>query len=125
MVPEMAAAYVIGLPATAGLTGLHAFLFRRKMNSAKMRNIQMNLQSVNLFWSDAEGKIKPWSEGAVEADRKTYFTTVKWLGILCFFLSWIGFFLQLLVMVSIRYLARPRTERKIYDSDLTTARLPK
>src|SRR4051812_45675384 len=102
MVPELALTYVIGLPATGSLTGLHAFLFRRKINSIEMRTVQTNLQQVGLFWSDTESKIKPYTPDAVDADTQNYYKTVLWLGLFCFFLSWIGFFLQLLVMVSIR-----------------------
>ncbi len=119
MAPELGIAYVAGLPATASLTALHAFLFKRKMNSLKMRNVQTNLGLVGKFWSDSEGKIKDLAPNmGIEQDKRAYYRTVLWLGIFCFGLSWIGFFLQLLVMLSIRYLARPRLERKVFESPL-------
>jgi hypothetical protein len=123
MLPELAAVYVIGLPATAALTGLHAFLYRRKMKSAEMSNIQSNLRTIGKYWSDSESKIKEFSEDSFAQDQRAYGKTVLWLGLFCFGFSWIGFFLQLLVMVSIRYIARPRLERAFFSSELAYKKL--
>ena len=119
MLPELAVVYVSGLPPSAALTALHSFLFRRKMQSAQMMNVQNNLRSIDMFWSDTESKIKPFAASDFEKDQIAYYRTVLILGIVCFFLSWVGFALQLLVMASIRYFAMPRLERKVFASALT------
>ena len=118
MLPELAVVYVSGLPVSAALTGLHSFLFRRKMRSTRMLNVQNNLRSIDMFWSDSESKIKPFTVSDFEKDQSAYYRTVIILGIVCFFLSWAGFALQLLVMASIRYFAMPRLERKVFASSL-------
>lgn len=118
MIPEIAGAYVTGLIPSSGLTGLHLYLFRRKIHSKAMAVLQLNLQKVNLYWSESNGEISTLEQGTPSQSEKRYFKSVVIFGIVFFFLSWIGFFVQLLIMVSLRYLAMPRLERALFASKL-------
>lgn len=118
MIPEIAAAYVTGLVPSSALTGLHLFLFRRKIKSKEMICLQNNLQKVNLFWSESSGEISTLEQGTPALSERKYFRNVIIFGVIFFFLSWIGFFVQLLIMISLRYLAMPRVERALFQSRL-------
>lgn len=118
MAPELAAVYVVGLVPSASLTALHLFLFRRKIKSEEMQTLQVNLQKVNLFWSESNGEISTLEQGTPAQSERKYFRNVIIFGIIFFFLSWIGFFVQLLIMISLRYLAMPRVERALFASRL-------
>lgn len=124
MVPELAAAYVTGLVPSSALTALHLYLFRRKIKSAKMHTLQVNLQKVNLFWSESNGEISTLEQGTPAQSERRYFKNVIIFGIIFFFLSWIGFFVQLLIMISLRYLAMPRVERALFASRLANEEMP-
>lgn len=123
MIPEIAAAYVAGLVPSSALTGLHLFLFRRKIKSKEMRCLQINLQKVNLFWSESNGEISTLEQGTPTLSERKYFRNVLIFGVIFFFLSWIGFFVQLLIMISLRYLAMPRVERALFASRLAADEL--
>lgn len=123
MLPELAVAYVTGLPANALLSGLHAFLFHQKMRSNAMAQVQTNLAKLDLFWSDSESKVKRIGETNQTTDKASYYRTVLRLGVICFFMSWLGFFLQLLVMISVRFIARPRLEKALFSSELAQQNL--
>ena len=68
--PELAVGFLAGFFVTSLLVGLHIFLQIKKQNSKPMRQVQANLQKINLFWSDSEVDIKPWSHGAEKLDSK-------------------------------------------------------
>jgi hypothetical protein len=118
MVPEVAAAYIAGLVPSSALTALHLFLFRRKIKSQEMQTLQANLHKVNLFWSESNGEISTLEQGTPTQSERKYFKNVLIFGVIFFFLSWIGFFVQLLIMISLRYLAMPRVERALFASRL-------
>ncbi len=116
--PELAFGYLIGFTATLSLVALHIFLQGRKQKSSAMRNIQSNLKKINLFWADSEADIKSYSPGAEKADLEKSIRSICIAGTAFTFMSWAGFFLQLTVMASIRFLAIKRLESKLFDSEL-------
>ena len=118
MIPELAAAYVTGIVPSAALTGLHLYLFRKKIKSPEMSTLQQNLQKVNLFWSESNGEVSTLEQGTPAQSERHYFKNVMIFGIIFLFLSWIGFFVQTLIMISLRYLAMPRVERALFASKL-------
>lgn len=83
-----------------------------------MKVLQVNLQKVNLFWSESNGEISTLEQGTPAQSERRYFRSVIIFGVIFFFLSWIGFFVQLLIMISLRYLAMPRLERALFASKL-------
>ena len=118
MAPEMAAAYVAGLIPSALVTGAHLLLFRKKITSAPMQQLQKNLATVGMYWSESGACIRTLAEGTPDSDSAIYLKGLKILGLGCFFLSWIGVFFHLLILCSLRYLAVPRIERAILNSAL-------
>ena len=124
MIPEIAAAYVTGLVPSSALTALHLYLFRRKIKSKEMHCLQSNLQKVNLFWSESNGEISTLEQGTPALAERKYFRNVIIFGVFFFFLSWIGFSVQLAIMISLRYLAMPRVERALFASRLAHQDLP-
>ena len=122
MLPEMAISYVVGTTASVSLSGLHIFLFKQKIKTKSFVQLQSNLAQCELFWSETESNIKAAENLSLselkEKDQQQYIKSVLLSGALFAALSWIGFFLQLLMMASIRYWAVSRRERQIFESDL-------
>jgi hypothetical protein len=125
MLPELAAVYVTGLVPSAAVTGLHLVLFQRKMASPEVLRLQSNLAKLDLFWAESRGEIRRLNEGLDTplTDRAAYVRHVRWVGLLTFFLSWPGAALHILLMISLRYLAKPRLERAIGATALVTQAL--
>lgn len=118
MLPEMAVVYGVGLLPNLALAGLHLELHRRKSNRPSTRLLQRNLAKAGFQWSEAAGKIVPFENDSQEKDKRSYRRSVFILAGLCLFLSWLGFLAQLLVMISLRYLAVSRMEERLFSSRL-------
>lgn len=123
MAPEMAVAYVAGLIPSTLVTGAHLLLFRKKVNSAPIQQLQRNLAEVSMYWSESGACVRTLAEGNPTDDARIYLRGLKLLGLACFFLSWIGMFFHLIILVSLRYIAVPRIERAILSSRLAQRRL--
>lgn len=117
--PELAVVYLVGFLITAGLVALHIFLQIQKQKSTEMRFIQSNLKKINLFWSDCDANIKEFQIGAEEKDLDKSIKSILLSGVGFTFLSWLGFLFQLVVMMSLRYLAVKRLERNLFSSELS------
>lgn len=120
MLPELAVSYVAGATASASLSGLHIFLFKRKTKTKEFQQLQNNLSQCDLFWSETESNVKSGNFKSLQKDYSQYIKSVLLSGALFMALTWLGFFLQLLMMISIRYLAVSRREQQIFSSDLVT-----
>lgn len=116
--PELAAAYGVGLILTLCLMGLHMFLQSRKQRSPEMRQVQSNLKKINLFWSESESQIKDYAPGAETKDAQKSIRSILVSGIGLAFLSWLGLFFQFVLMLSLRYLAVKRLEIRLFESEL-------
>lgn len=116
--PELAIAYAVGFVLTLCLMGLHMILQSRKQQSQKMRQVQFNLKKINLFWADSESEIKEYSLGSEKADAQKSMRSILISGIGFAFLSWLGLFLQFVLMISLRFLAVKRVEIRLFESDL-------
>jgi hypothetical protein len=116
--PELALGYGIGFIATLCLVGLHVFLQTQKQKSRPMRQVQANLKKIGLFWSETESSIKNDEAGGEKHDAQKSVKSVLLSGTWFVFLSWLGFFLQLIVMISLRYLAVKRLEVRLFESEL-------
>lgn len=123
MAPEMAVAYVAGLIPSTLVSGAHLLLFKRRINSPPVRLLQNNLAEVGLYWSESSASIRECREGSAKRDEQLYLRGVKILGLGCFFLSWVGVFFHLLILLSLRYIAMPRLERALMRSSLATRSL--
>lgn len=85
-----------------------------------MVRLQENLGKVALFWAESESSIQPCTQQSWPLDQAKYRRSVLVLGTICFFLSWLGFAAQMIVMLSVRYLAVSRIEQKVFSSTLVT-----
>lgn len=116
--PELAAIYASGLLACLALTVVYVLLRRRRRHSDAAQTLQANLRKVNLYWSDNRDAVVPFiSEAECKEDEKAQ-RAVTLTGALLSLLSWAGVAFLLLVMISERFLARSRRERKLFSSRL-------
>jgi hypothetical protein len=122
--PELAVGYLVGFIATLLLVGLHVFLQIKKQQSAPMRIAQSNLKKLNLFWADSEADLKSYVAGSEKIDLSKSIRSILIAGVAFVFMSWLGFFLQLMVMLSLRFLAVKRLERNLFNSELVENDLP-
>ncbi len=119
MLPELAAGYVAGWIPNAALTLGHFYFHKQKLKSEKMVRLQTNLRSIGWMWAESEGRLRRWVFGRDERDSRRYQRSVWLLGLAGLVLSWFGFLMQALVMISLRKLAVPRAETLLYESALT------
>ena len=98
--------------------GLHMGLQSRKQKSLAMRQVQSNLKKIDMFWSDSESQIKDYFPGAEKSDAEKSIRSILISGLGFAFLSWLGLFFQLVLMISLRYLAVKRVEIRLFESEL-------
>lgn len=118
MAPEMAIAYVVGWIPSAAVTGIHFYLHRKKVRSGPYRQMQNNLRKVNLVWRESRADLEPFAEGKEERDLALYEKNLLLMGTFFLFLSWAGFVFNLIILVSMHWLAISRKEQKIFASPL-------
>ena len=123
MLPEMAVSYSIGLLPNLGATGLHLYLHRRKMLSPGMKQLRHNLSQIHCYWNDSKNRIENLRKNSFQEDLWAYQKGVFIFGALCFFMSWLGFFIQVMIMVSLRYIVISRFEQEIFSSELAAKSL--
>lgn len=120
MAPELAAAYVVGWIPSLAVTGLHFWLHERKRKSKSVVQLQKNLSQIDKYWCESQGRVLDLTEQVITHDRDSSKKTILISGALFFFLSWLGFFLNLVILISIHYLAVSRLEKEIFSSDLAS-----
>ncbi|WP_413289568.1 hypothetical protein [Bdellovibrio sp. HCB337] len=117
LLPEFIALFV-GMFACWGLSLSYVLWNRRPSRRQQLRAIHENLNKVHLAWSNNEATIK----AASEIDfRKENYREQKWFllaGTVLSVASWLGFILLIVLIMSLEFLAKPRMERAVFDSDL-------
>ena len=93
MAPEMAAGYVVGVIPSLCVTGLHYWLHKRKTLSPAFRQLQNNLAQVGKLWSDTQSRVMLLSESSEAQEEAAFIKSLKIMGFLLMFLSWVGFIL--------------------------------
>lgn len=116
--PELAVIYLAGVLSSFLVTLCHHWLIYRKISSAHWIQLQRNLIRSGCFWSETRGELIRHSEGASEMDLQRLVRQVYLLGGLMAFLAWLGFFLQIVIIISLRFLIRSPLENKLFDSKL-------
>ena len=111
MAPELAAGYVIGWIPSLAVTGLHFWLHKKKEESPAVKQLQKNLSSVQKYWSESQGHILELSENSLKNDKDMVHKSLWIMGALFFFLSWLGFLFNLLILISVHSLAISRTNQ--------------
>lgn len=90
----------------------------RKSRREQLLCLHENLQKVNLAWSNTEAAIKSATEVDFSSETQK---EQKWFllaGLVLSLASWLGFLLLVILIVSLEYLARPRIERELFQSEL-------
>lgn len=124
--PELAAAYTVGFLSSLLLTTVFYLLWSRYQQRTEALTLYENLKTVDVYWSDREDRLKAWSEVDFEVDQKKAARSLIATSVGLSFLSWVGFAFILLLMLSYRFLARSRFEKRLFASDLATrARMPR
>lgn len=91
----------------------------RKMRSRALRNLNLNLEKVQMYWSNSAGNFAPLTSGAIEKDRKDTLRNAFLLGFLSLG-SLPGFLLHFIIVVSLHLLARTRKEIATFRSPLAS-----
>ena len=117
--PELAAIYALGLIFGLLETALFLFLWKRRRRGTEFSNVRANLAKANLYWSESRDRLGPPSPAEEADDMSTSLRTIGLTGALLSFLSWPGAFFFALVMVSYRFFARSRLEKRLFDSPLS------
>ena len=116
--PELAAFYALGFLACMALTMLYVFLRDRRRHSHGAEIVQTNLRKLGLFWSDSADRIVPLEEKSAEIESRRSQRTIGYTGMILALLSWAGVFFLLVIMLSERFFARSRRERRLFTSSL-------
>lgn len=117
--PELAAVYGVGFVTCLTLTLVYVFLRDRRRHSRAATLLQANLQKAGYFWSDNRDSLVPYEKNANEAEAKKSQMAIGYTGLILSLLSWAGVVFLLIIMLSERFFARSRRERRLFTSDLT------
>lgn len=116
--PELAASYAVGLIASFCLSGIFIFLWSRYRTRPEIQTLNANLAQVNLYWSERQDRLIPLTNSVDTDDfhsgRRSLWLTTFGLS----FLSWAGLLFIVILMISYRFLARSRAERRLLASPL-------
>lgn len=118
MIPELTAAYLSGMVPAAAMAGTIALVQARKAKSKQTQTLQANLALLSYQWSDRQSAIVMLSERQKEKEAKLAARGNSLMFAFGIFASWLGFLILLLLFVSMNYIAVPRVERRLYESDL-------
>lgn len=114
--PELAAFYFAGLVACLALTILYVYLRIRRRNSDTAHVLQSNLQRAGLYWSDSQDAVVRWDPESNTLETQKSQKAVGLTGVLLALLSWAGVGFLLIIMLSERFFARSRRERRLFAS---------
>ena len=118
--PELAAFYFAGLVACLALTILYVALRKRRRGTGRAQILQANLQRAGLFWSDSQDAVVRWDPEVNKGENEKSQKAVALTGVMLSLLSWAGVGFLLIVMLSERFFARSRRERRLFASRVAT-----
>jgi hypothetical protein len=117
MIEIIAGVYAASAFLSLTLTLLNYWATRSLLRSSQMSLLNENLGRINKFWSTSNSEIATLVRGQPQTDHRKSLQHVLWLGLLGLG-SAPGFILLLIISVSLRYLARPRLEKKLLNGPL-------
>ena len=115
---ELAGFYFSGLTVSLLLTLFYQIMLARHYSSSRFQQLNSNLARANLFWSDQESNFKSLTATALREDQAAAKKAALIFGLLMSFMAWLGFVIFTVFLISLRYLARPRFERRVFASAL-------
>ena len=114
MLPELLVGYTVGLVPASSLCLAHHLRNRKRENSLPTTLLQNNLRKVNLYWSQYEGQIIPFSIESLQIEAERQKKAMLTIAIIFSVSSWPGFFFHLIVFAS----PPSRFEKTVFSSDL-------
>lgn len=93
------------------------YFTRKKLFSNALKNLNVNLEKVGLYWSNSSADFLPLSLNSVQTDASKTLKNTFLLGALGL-ASVPGFLLLVITVLSIHLLARSRKERATFNSAL-------
>lgn len=120
--PELAAIFTLGAIANLGLTTLFVYLWKKRQSTGPFATLAENLLKAGLYWSDGREALISVGDGSKERDDRASVRNIILTGSLLTLLSWPGVLFHLVIMVSYRFLARSRLEKRLLASELARSR---
>ena len=117
MIEIIAGVYAASAFLSLTLTLANYWATRSQLRSTQMQNLNRNLGLIGRFWSTSTSEIAHLVPGQPNSDHRKSLQHILWLGLLGLG-SAPGFFLLLIISISLRYLARPRLENKLLHGPL-------
>ncbi|MCC2680376.1 MAG: hypothetical protein K0R29_2952 [Pseudobdellovibrio sp.] len=115
--PELAAGYCIGAALSLVTTFLFFYTHLKIYKNPRYRTLQNNLQLLKVRWSEIDGRLEKFSEGAEEEEVSRAKNSFLIFGIFAVILSWAGLFFLLLMWFSIKKLVKNRLEDYLFASE--------
>lgn len=120
--PELAAIGVVGALLTFFLANFNLFIVHRSFSDPKIKALNLNLKKLGWYWSlDQGAPIKIEGTDIKELAETDYQKATRGafiFGTMMIFLSWLGFIILLIYMISVYKIAKSRIEKKVMSSDL-------
>ncbi len=117
--PELAAVYSLGFVLCLALTVVYVFLRDWRRHTPAVERLQTNLRKAGFYWNDSRDAVMRWENEASEAENKKSQVAIGYTGLILALLSWVGIVFLLIIMLSERFFARTRRERRLFSSSLT------
>ena len=126
--PELAFVFFIGICITLIANLIHLWKIQKHFQSQKYLQIQTNLQKIQSYWSSANTEIQAsihadQLKNDIQQDQSKTRNSALILLALTTFMSWFGLILFLIYTISIYKIARPRTEQKLFSSQIASFEL--
>lgn len=116
--PELAMMFLMGAVLSLITGALFTFQQMRFYKSFQFLTLQKNLQHIGLRWNDINSEPEDFSEGRQQKEIARARFSCLLFTFFAVFLSWFGFFLLLMLWVSLKVLVKSRLEKRIYQSEL-------
>jgi hypothetical protein len=121
--PELAFFYSLGFLTTLSITVFMLFRLRRRRNSSEIKCLNSNLYKIGLFWSDHQDallEVKVPLEELENKERHDLHRSMLISGLLLSALSWLGAVFFVFIITLLKFLARSKLEKNLFNSQLVT-----
>jgi len=121
--PELAAGFCIGAAFSLITSFLFFYSHLQVYKSPHYRTLQNNLQLLNVRWSEIEGRLEKYEDGAESMEISRSKSSFLIFGVFAVLLSWVGLFFLLLMWFSIKKLVKNRLEDYLFGSEAAQKQL--